>query len=99
MKAVASSVREMWLHTTTDSEASVLRQELILSEGSLCQLQGTAPSADHQLPATTDPFLTLSSLSHAVTADARDAAEDAAADAGSVRGRYSEGRGNPPVTI
>lgn len=80
----------MWVDSTPDTDASVLRQELILSEGSLCQPQGAAPSADHQLPATTDPFLTLSSLSHAVTANARDAAEDAAADAGPVRG---------PVTI
>lgn len=77
----------------------MLKQELILSEGSLCQVQGTAPSADHQLLTTTVHFLTISSLSHAVTADARDAAEDAATDAGSVRGRYLEDRGNPPVTI
>lgn len=99
MKAVASSVSETWFHSTSDTNVSVLRQKLILPEASLFQLQGTVPTADDRLQATADPFLTISFVSHAVTTDARDAAEDAAADAGSMRGRHSEGRGNSPVTI
>lgn len=71
----------------------MLRQELIFPEGSPCQLQGVPKSG------STGPFLTLSPVSPAATADARDAAEDAAADAGPVRGRYLEGRRDPPVTI
>jgi len=46
-------------------------------------------------PTIMGSWLIIFSLSPAAAANARDAAEDAAADAGSVRCRYLEGKGNP----
>lgn len=58
--------------------------------------RGASPQC--RSPAPADPSLSASLLSHAAAADARNAAEDAAADAGSVRCGYLEGKGNPSAT-